>query len=77
MNQDYAIHIDVEGAQLPPHPGPGWTRFVCIADTHSCKYPVPYGDVLLHAGDLCSWGHPSQLATTIEWLKSLDHPVKM
>ena len=75
--RDYTIHVDVEGTQLPPHPGPGWTRFVCISDTHSRKYRVPSGDVLLHAGDLSSWGHPPQLATTIEWLKSLDHPVKM
>ncbi|KAH0830266.1 Metallo-dependent phosphatase-like protein [Lanmaoa asiatica] len=73
----YSIHPDVEGTQLPPHPGPGWTRFVCISDTHSRQYRVPSGDVLLHGGDLSSWGHPSELATTIEWLKSLDHPVKI
>ncbi|KAG9318123.1 hypothetical protein JVU11DRAFT_190 [Chiua virens] len=75
--QGYAIHVDVEGTPLPPHPGPGWTRFVCISDTHSHQYRVPSGDVLLHAGDLSSWGHSSQLTTTIEWLKSLDHPVKI
>jgi hypothetical protein len=73
----YSIHLDVEGTQLPAHPGPGWTRFVCVSDTHSRKYRVPSGDVLLHGGDLSSWGHPLELATTIEWLKSLDHPVKM
>ena len=77
QHPSYAIHVDVEGTPLPPHPGPGWTRFVCISDTHSRKYRVPPRDVLLHGGDLSSWGHPSQLATTIEWLKSLEHPVKM
>jgi len=75
--QTYSIHVDVEETPLPPHPGPGWTRFVCISDTHSRTYHVPPGDVLLHAGDLSSWGYPPQLATTIEWLKSLDHPIKI
>lgn len=77
QSPSYSIHLDVEGTPLPPHPGSGWTRFVCISDTHSRQYRVPSGDVLLHGGDLSSWGHPSELATTIEWLKSLDHPVKM
>ncbi|KIK92014.1 hypothetical protein PAXRUDRAFT_148215 [Paxillus rubicundulus Ve08.2h10] len=75
--KNYSIHTDVEGTAAPPHPGPGWTRFVCISDTHSRTYPVPSGDVLLHAGDLSSWGTLPQLATTVEWLKSLDHPVKL
>ena len=62
---------------LPPHPGSSWTRFVCISDTHSRQFPVPPGDVLLHAGDLSSWGYLEQLETTLEWLKTLDHRVKM
>jgi hypothetical protein len=62
---------------IPPHPGSDWTRFVCISDTHSHTFHVPTGDVLLHAGDLSSWGSLSQLIITVEWLKSLDHPVKM
>ncbi|KAF9234760.1 Metallo-dependent phosphatase [Melanogaster broomeanus] len=65
------------GEEVPPHPGPGWTRFVCISDTHSRRYRVPSGDVLLHAGDLSSWGSFPQLTTTVEWLKTLDHPVKI
>ncbi|KAF8126532.1 Metallo-dependent phosphatase-like protein [Boletus edulis] len=77
QHPDYAIHVDVEGTQLPPHPGPGWTRFVCISDTHSRTYRVPSGDVLLHGGDLSSMGESLQLVTTIEWLKSFDHPVKI
>lgn len=64
-------------SELPPHPGRNWTRFVCISDTHSSLFPVPEGDVLLHAGDLSSWGYPKQLEDTITWLKSLSHPVKM
>ena len=62
---------------LPSHPGTSWTRFVCISDTHSRKFRVPQGDVLLHAGDLSSQGCLEHLETTLQWLKSLDHRVKM
>ncbi|KAH7910166.1 Metallo-dependent phosphatase [Hygrophoropsis aurantiaca] len=65
------------GHEIPPHPGHEWTRFVCISDTHSRIYSVPAGDVLLHAGDLSSWGQLNQLQPTVEWLKSLGHPVKI
>lgn len=63
--------------QVPVHPGPDWTRFVCISDTHSRTYDLPSGDVLLHAGDLSSWGIYTQLEKTINWIKTLDHPIKM
>ncbi|KAJ8082629.1 hypothetical protein PM082_008484 [Marasmius tenuissimus] len=56
----------------PPHPGKGWTRFVCISDTHSNIYTVPKGDVLLHSGDLSSWGEKDQLKETINWIASLE-----
>ncbi|KAL0570911.1 hypothetical protein V5O48_011051 [Marasmius crinis-equi] len=56
----------------PPHPGKGWTRFVCISDTHSNIYTVPKGDVLLHAGDLSSWGSKAQLKQTVDWIASLE-----
>ncbi|KAL4065335.1 Metallo-dependent phosphatase-like protein [Scleroderma citrinum] len=71
------VHLDTPENAVPPHPGPGWTRFVCISDTHSSVFRVPLGDVLLHAGDLSSYGSLSQLTHTINWLKSLDHPVKI
>ena len=47
---------------IPQHPGPHWTRFVLISDTHSrTGLQVPDGDILIHAGDLSSYGTPSQL----------------
>ena len=61
----------------PAHPGAAWTRFVCISDTHSRRTPVPPGDVLLHGGDLSSWGRVQNLEKTITWLASLPHPYKM
>lgn len=71
------VYVDLPDP-IPPHPGKSWTRFVCISDTHSrCDYPIPSGDVLLHAGDLSSWGSFTQLQLTVDWLKSMDHPVKL
>ena len=68
---------DNYGNDVPPHPGQDWTRFVCISDTHSKTFSVPEGDVLIHAGDLCSWGAVKQLQVTMDWLVSLPHPTKM
>ncbi|KAF9269825.1 Metallo-dependent phosphatase [Marasmius fiardii PR-910] len=68
--------VDIESPPLqvdgPPHPENGWTRFVCISDTHSNVYTVPKGDVLLHAGDLSSWGEADQLKQTVDWIASLE-----
>ncbi|KZV80741.1 Metallo-dependent phosphatase [Exidia glandulosa HHB12029] len=62
----------------PPHPGAGWTRFVCISDTHSrTHWNVPPGDVLVHAGDLTRRGHLHQLKETLEWVSRMPHPVKI
>ncbi|KAJ3553355.1 hypothetical protein NM688_g3657 [Phlebia brevispora] len=61
----------------PEHPGSEFTRFVCISDTHSRTCDIPPGDVLLHAGDLSSWGYVKNLEKTMEWLASLPHPVKI
>lgn len=50
---------------------------MCLSDTHSKTFAVPAGDVLLHAGDLSSWGSVKQLKVTVDWLLSLPHPVKI
>ncbi|KAF9072975.1 Metallo-dependent phosphatase-like protein [Rhodocollybia butyracea] len=55
----------------------GWTRFVCLSDTHSNTHwdkdgRMPRGDVLLHAGDLSRWGHVRMLKKTIDWLGNLE-----
>lgn len=78
ISRDFArAFANYEQALPPAHPGSGWTRFVCISDTHSRIFPVPDGDVLLHAGDLSSWGHPEQVEGTLTWLRSLEHPTKI
>jgi len=68
---------DNYGDNVPPHPGQDWTRFVCVSDTHSKTFPLPDGDVLIHSGDLCSWGTVKQLKVTMDWLVSLPHPTKI
>ncbi len=49
---------------------PGYTRFVCISDTHSRTDTIqmPYGDVLLHAGDFTELGLPSEVKKFNDWL---------
>ena len=71
------VYTKYEISCPPPHPGPAWTRFVCISDNHSETFNVPPGDVLLHSGDLSSWGYVDQLEETIQWLIGLPHPVKV
>lgn len=57
----FRAYTDYDPLHPPEHPGQRWTRFVCISDTHSGRFPVPPGDILLHAGDLSSWGQVHQL----------------
>ncbi|CAK3825960.1 related to adult brain 239 [Lecanosticta acicola] len=51
---------------------------VCISDTH-CLLPasVPYGDVLIHAGDMTNAGTPGELQRQIDWMQSLPHRYKV
>ncbi|KAK2467069.1 hypothetical protein APHAL10511_001327 [Amanita phalloides] len=48
-----------------------------VLSTPSAIYQVPAGDVLIHAGDLTSWGYPRQVGDAVNWLASLDHPMKI
>ncbi|KDQ18115.1 hypothetical protein BOTBODRAFT_29438 [Botryobasidium botryosum FD-172 SS1] len=73
--QPYRVHF--EYTTPPPHPGSSWTRWVCISDTHGHTFTVPDGDVLVHAGDLTSWGKMNSLDSTIQWIKGLPHRTKI
>ncbi|XP_070541800.1 metallophosphoesterase domain-containing protein 1-like [Ptychodera flava] len=58
----------------------GFTRFVCVSDTHSrtdkmCE--VPPGDVLLHAGDFTSHSKDEEFEKFNKWLGTLPHPHKL
>lgn len=49
---------------------PGYTRFVCVSDTHSRtdSIQMPYGDVFIHAGDFTELGLPSEVKKFNDWL---------
>ncbi|TDL27245.1 Metallo-dependent phosphatase [Rickenella mellea] len=77
MSTQARIYTTYPPDSPPLHPGKSWTRFVCISDTHSREFSVPPGDVLLHSGDLSSWGTHRQLRYTMDWLKTLPHELKI
>jgi len=52
-------------------------RIVCISDTHTNTFPIPDGDVLIHAGDLTNKGTVAELQAQIDWLSSLPHQYKI
>ncbi|KAB8229710.1 metallophosphatase domain-containing protein [Aspergillus alliaceus] len=52
-------------------------RVVCVSDTHSQRCDIPYGEILIHAGDLSLNGSAVEIQDTINWLKSLPHPHKV
>ncbi|KAF8625848.1 hypothetical protein AX17_006744 [Amanita inopinata Kibby_2008] len=79
------VHLEYEYQREPalPHPeGEAWTRFVSISDTHNrgSQFPssVPWGDVLLHAGDLTRMGREEEFEEeVVKWLAGLPHKVKI
>ena len=54
-------------------------RIVCISDTHSLhgQFPVPDGDVLVHAGDATRRGTERELRDFDRWLGTLPHRHKV
>ena len=59
----------------------GHTRFVCISDTHNrtdrLDYPIPDGDVLIHAGDFTNYGTRDQVIHFNKFLSTLNHSYKV
>ena len=56
-------------------------RIVCISDTHlvheKTDYPVPEGDILIHAGDATRRGNADEIGRFNEWFCELPHPNKV
>lgn len=50
-------------------------RIVCISDTHglhnSMEHLLPYGDVLIHAGDCTNVGKPKEIEEFVYWFQNL------
>ncbi|RXW15686.1 hypothetical protein EST38_g10166 [Candolleomyces aberdarensis] len=40
-------------------------------------FEIPDGDVLLHAGDLTTWGHKDDMEKVVDWLCEQKHKVKI
>ncbi|KAJ3843268.1 Metallo-dependent phosphatase, partial [Lentinula raphanica] len=75
--QNARVYLEYDHPTDIPVQEEGWTRFVCISDTHSHTHwddggRMPRGDVLLHAGDLSSYGTVQRLKKTIDWLGGLE-----
>lgn len=54
-------------------------RIVCISDTHNRaeSVSIPYGDILIHAGDLTMSGSINAMRDAASWLKRLPHTYKV
>ena len=73
------------GGGVSLHPGRGprgrVVKVVCISDTHSMhdaiEFPIPDGDILVHAGDFTRLGLPSEVTAFNSWLGSLPHRHKV
>lgn len=46
------IHQHYNPQRPLARPSGNWVRFICVSDTHCATFPVPDGDVFIHAGDL-------------------------
>nr|CAB3263940.1 metallophosphoesterase MPPED2 [Phallusia mammillata] len=59
----------------------GYTRFVCISDTHNLhrqmRHRVPDGDVLIHCGDFTDLGKLEEVEDFNDWLSTLPHKHKI
>ena len=56
---------------LPP------IRVVCISDTHNATPPLPYGDILIHAGDLTAHSTFDELQSQLHWLSAQSYTHKI
>lgn len=53
-------------------------KVVCLSDTHNhIVTDVPFGDILIHAGDLTERGTAEELNNAIKWLQELPHKYKV
>ncbi|KAJ3761626.1 Metallo-dependent phosphatase-like protein [Lentinula raphanica] len=75
QNKDI-VYLEYDPTNLPP-PSSGYTRFVCVSDTHAKQFPVPDGDVLLHSGDLTNSGTIAEFERTMNWICGLPHRTKI
>ncbi|KAL8929436.1 MAG: hypothetical protein Q9172_000487 [Xanthocarpia lactea] len=73
----YHLSLFFRGSAIPLPDRSSSVRLICISDTHNKKTPIPYGDVLIHAGDLASEGTAAEIQDQIDWIASLPHQHKI
>lgn len=52
-------------------------RVVCVSDTHNKRPEIPFGDLLIHAGDLTDIGSFDEVQAELSWLSSQPHKYKV
>lgn len=54
-------------------------RIVCLSDTHNRqgRFPVPDGDLVVHAGDFSSMGRRNEVERFVDWFSGLPHRHKV
>jgi Icc-related predicted phosphoesterase len=53
------------------------TKVVCISDTHTNEPVLPWGDLLVHAGDLTGSGTLTKTIKGLDWLARQPHGCKI
>lgn len=70
--------VVVHAPHLPPPPkAETTTRLVCVSDTHGARPHVPFGDVLVHAGDFTRTGKRDEIERFAQWIDGLPHAHKV
>ncbi|KAF1982277.1 Metallo-dependent phosphatase [Aulographum hederae CBS 113979] len=71
------LHTTISHLRCAPVPFSPSIRIICISDTHTHTYPLPAGDLLIHAGDLTNAGTVAEIQAQIDWLDGLPHKRKI
>lgn len=74
----YLTHLlHLRRGTSPPLQAEQAVSAVCISDTHNSQPQLPYGDILIHAGDLTQSGSFKELQAALDWIKQQSHPHKI
>ncbi|KAK0659133.1 Metallo-dependent phosphatase-like protein [Cercophora samala] len=72
----HASHLSASSAPTPPvNENP--VQIVCVSDTHNHQPVLPFGDILIHAGDLTENGSFDEVQAGLDWLSSQPHAHKI
>ena len=72
---DTLLKMHARKPKVLPPPDP--IRVVCVSDTHNTRPVLPFGDVLIHAGDLTENGSFDEVQAELKWLSNQPHKYKV